>query len=357
MAVAAGENPFVTALKKIIDEIIASEGPMPLDRYMGLCLGHPTYGYYMTRDPFGEQGDFVTAPEISQIFGELIGVWCATAWVAMGKPDRFNLVELGPGRGTLMADIMKAAKAMPGFRDAAQVHLVEMSPTLRNLQQERLGHDVTWHDSFAGIAEAPMVLVANEFFDAIPIRQFEKRDRKWFERCLGEKGLGFMPSALDVAQGMNGDVIEFAPQRQAIGEEIGARLAKHPGAALIIDYGHLKTTPGDTLQAVRAHQYVPITDQPGESDITSHVDFEALGKALVKGGAVTYPGMSQRGFLLAMGIEPRMAILAARAGTAEAEIMARAVARLIGESEMGNLFKVMVGTSPGLATPYPFGTP
>jgi NADH dehydrogenase [ubiquinone] 1 alpha subcomplex assembly factor 7 len=255
-----------------------------------------------------------------------------------------------------MADILKAAKAMPGFCDAAHVQLVEMSPTLRKLQQEKLGQHVIWHESFASVAEAPMVLIANEFFDAIPIRQFEKRDRQWFERCLGEKGLGFMPAALDVAQGMNGDVIEFAPQRQAIAEEIGARLAKHPGAALIIDYGHLKTAPGDTLQAVRAHHYVPITHLPGETDITSHVDFEALGRALVKGGATTYAGISQRSFLLAMGIEPRMAMLAAKADKAEAEIMARAVERLIGESEMGNLFKVMVGTSPGLATPYPFGT-
>ena len=345
----------MTPLQKIIDEIIASEGPMPIDRYMGLCLGHPTHGYYMTRDPLGEQGDFITAPEISQMFGELVGVWCATAWVAMGKPARFNLVELGPGRGTLMADILKAAKAMPGFREAANIHLVEMSPTLRKIQRDILGGQVTWHDAFAGVPEGPTLLVANEFFDAIPIRQFEKRDRIWFERCIGANGMGLMPAALDATQGMNGDVIEFAPQRSGIAQEIGQHLAKNSGAALIIDYGHLETAPGDTLQAMRDHAYVAVTDQPGESDITSHVDFEALGKALVQGGATAYPAISQRAFLLAMGIEPRAAMLAAKASAEQAEVMRRAVARLIGEEEMGKLFKVMVATSPDLAMPYPFG--
>ena len=153
----------MTPLEKIIGEIIAAEGPMPIDRYMGLCLGHPVHGYYMSRDPFGEQGDFMTAPEISQIFGELIGVWCAAAWDAMGRPAQFNLVELGPGRGTLMADILKAAKVMPGFREAARIHLIEMSPILRKLQKEKLGN-ATWHESIAGIPDGPLLLIANEFF-------------------------------------------------------------------------------------------------------------------------------------------------------------------------------------------------
>jgi len=347
----------VTPLGKILAEIIAAEGPMPLDRYMSLCLGHPVHGYYMSRDPFGARGDFITAPEVSQIFGELIGVWCAAAWDAMGKPSQFNLVELGPGRGTLMTDILKAAKVMPGFRDAARVHLVEMSPTLRRLQKEKLGTEVSWHDSIASIPDGPILLVANEFFDAIPIRQFEKREGKWFERCVGAEGLGLMPAALDNAQGAGGDVLEFAPQRLEIVTEIGRRLASHKGAALIIDYGHLQTAPGDTLQAMRAHQYVELTDQPGESDITSHVDFEALGKALVQGGARVHLAITQRAFLLAMGLERRAAILSSKADGKTQEILARAVARLVGEQEMGHLFKVMVGTSPGLATPYPFGTP
>jgi len=345
----------MTPLQKIIDGIIATEGPLSIDRYMGLCLGHPVHGYYMTRDPFGERGDFMTAPEISQMFGELLGVWCATAWAVMGKPRTFNLVELGPGRGTLMADILRASRAMAGFREAAEIHLVETSPTLRKVQAEKIGLAVTWHDSLASLPEAPLVLVANEFFDAIPIRQFEKRDRQWFERCVGAEGFGLMPAALDATQGMNGDVIEFAPKRQAIAQDIGARLAEQKGVALIIDYGHLQTAPGDTLQAVRAHEYVDITDRPGESDITSHVDFEALGKAMVQAGALVPPAITQRSFLQAMGIEARAAILSAKADPDVAEIMLRAVARLVGEEAMGNLFKVMVGTSSDIPTPYPFG--
>lgn len=347
----------MTPLEKIIGEIIAAEGPMTIDRYMGLCLGHPVHGYYMNRDPFGEKGDFMTAPEISQVFGELIGVWCVAAWAAMGKPRPFNLVELGPGRGTLMADILKAAKVMPGFCDAARVHLVEMSPVLRELQKEKLGNDVAWHESMANVPEGPMLLVANEFFDAVPIRQFEKRHGKWLERCIGAEGMGFMPAALDSTQGADGDVIEFTPQRVEIAKEIGQRLAKQKGCALIIDYGHLQTTPGDTLQAVRAHKYVAVTDRPGESDITSHVDFEALGKALAQGGATVLPAITQRAFLLAMGLEQRTAMLSSRADAKTKEILDRGAARLVGEREMGHLFKVMVGTSPDLATPYPFGMP
>ena len=344
-------------MEKILAEMIAAEGPMALDRYMAFCLGHPVHGYYMKRDPFGERGDFITAPEISQIFGELIGVWCAAAWDAMGKPSQFNLVELGPGRGTLMADILKAAKVMPGFRAAARIHLVEMSPTLRKLQKEALGADVTWHDSIASIPEGPILLAANEFFDAIPIRQFEKREGKWFERCIGAKGMGLMPATLDVKQGADGDLIEFAPQRLEIAKEIAQRLSRNVGTALIIDYGHLQTAPGDTLQAMRAHKYVALTDSPGESDITSHVDFEGLGKALVQGGARLHLAITQRAFLLAMGLEPRVAMLSAKADSNSQEILARSVSRLTGETEMGNLFKVMVATSPDLPIPYPFGTP
>jgi NADH dehydrogenase [ubiquinone] 1 alpha subcomplex assembly factor 7 len=351
----AGEEQRLTALENIIAEIIASEGPMPIDRYMGLCLGHPVHGYYMKRDPFGESGDFITAPEISQMFGELIGVWCAAAWAAMGSPPEFNLVELGPGRGTLMADILRAAKVMPGFRGAARVHLVEMSPTLRRVQKEKLGDAVTWHHSIASVPDGPLLLVANEFFDAIAIRQFQKRDGTWFERCVGAQGFGLMPAALDNAQGGDGDVIEFAPQRSQIAAEIGERLARQPGAALVIDYGHVQTAAGDTLQALRAHTPVSILDEPGDSDITSHVDFEALAKAFAGAGAATYPAITQADFLKAMGIEPRAAILSSKADANGAAVLARALDRLIGEKEMGILFKVMVATSPQLATPYPFG--
>ena len=347
----------MTPLGKILAEIIAAEGPMPLDRYMGLCLGHPTHGYYMKKDPFGAQGDFITAPETSQMFGELIGVWLTTMWDAIGKPSKFNLVELGPGRGTLMVDILRASKVLPGFREAAQIHLVEMSHVLTKLQIDSLGNGPNWHEALETIPEGPMLLIANEFFDAIPISQLEKRDGKWLERCVGLEGLCLVPIGFDPAVGKDGDIMEYSFQRQEIGVGIGRRLKDCPGAAMIIDYGHLLNPSGDTLQAMRNHQYVPITDMPGESDITSHVNFERMAYALGLCGAKVHPAMTQRDFLLAMGLEQRAAILSSKADQKSQEILARSVARLVGEQEMGHLFKVMVGTSPGLATPYPFGTP
>jgi NADH dehydrogenase [ubiquinone] 1 alpha subcomplex assembly factor 7 len=257
----------VSPLENLIRETIAAEGPMRIDRYMGLCLGHPRHGYYMARDPFGEGGDFVTAPEISQLFGELVGVWCATAWQMMGMPARFNLVELGPGRGTLMGDILKASRVMPGFREAAQVHLVETSPVLRAAQRQKLGEGVEWHETLATLAEGPMVLVANEFFDALPIRQLQRRHGQWCERVIGLDGdkltIGLAPFAgAQGGEGGDGDIIEFSAVRAEAGREIGARLAGHPGVALIIDYGHLRSAPGDTLQALRRHTFTAITETP-----------------------------------------------------------------------------------------------
>jgi SAM-dependent MidA family methyltransferase len=200
-----------------------------------------------------------------------------------------------------------------------------------------------------------MLLVANEFFDAIPVHQLEKRDGKWFERCIGSEGLCLVSTGFDPSVGANGDVIEFSFQRQEIGVEIGRRLMDHTGAALIIDYGHLRTAPGDTLQAMRDHSHVPITDRPGESDITSHVNFEAMSFALGRCGAKVLPPMTQRDFLLAMGLEARFAGLSARADAGVADMLQRARARLVDEAQMGNLFKVIAATSPGLTTPYPFG--
>ena len=349
----------MTPLETMIREMIAADGPMGLDRYMGLCLAHPAHGYYMDRDPFGARGDFLTAPEISQVFGELIGVWCIAAWAAMGQPPAFNLVELGPGRGTLMADLLRAArKAVPAFADAAAIHLVEMSPMLRKLQAKALGKDVSWHDRLEDVPEGPMVLIANEFFDAIPIRQFERRDGRWHERVVGLKDdalvLGIVASDIGDA-GEDGDVIEWSPIRTAIGRTLGERLAKTPGAALIIDYGHFQTAPGDTLQAMKKHGYVSILETPGLSDLTSHVDFEALGKAIGQGGASVHPAITQRAFLLAMGLEQRTGMLKAKADLRTRAILDRQMMRLAAPGQMGNLFKILSATSPGLETPYPFG--
>lgn len=346
----------MSELQKVLDGIYASDGPIGIDRYMGLCLGHPQHGYYMKRDPFGERGDFVTAPEITPLFGEVLGIWLATIYGAMGRPKTFNLIELGPGRGTLMADMLKAAKTVPGFHEAARVHLVEMSPVLKRMQHWKLGAAASWHESLAAVPQGPFILVANEFFDALPVRQFEFRRGVWNERMMGPDGMGLRLGSPGAGRmGKEGDVIEVAPARQAVAQEIGRRLAFTTGAALVIDYGHLKTDVGDTLQALHKHKKVPITHLPGESDLTSHVDFEALGHAISKAGGRVMPAMTQRDFLLRMGLEIRASVLASKANAAQVAMLGRVVERLVGEDQMGKLFKVLVATSPNLATPYPFG--
>ena len=346
-------------LEQFLADVIAIEGPLRIDRYMSLCLGHPRHGYYITRDPLGDKGDFITAPEVSQVFGELIGVWAVGVWVSMGQPDAFNLVELGPGRGTLMADVLRTVrKAAPAFAAAASLHLVETSPVLRQKQREAVGEAARWHDRLEDVPEGPMILLGNEFFDAIPIRQFERREGVWRERVVGladgrlSLGVGgIVPGTM----GKDGDILELAPARDEIAREIGARLAAHAGAALIIDYGHLHTASGDTLQAMREHRFVALTETPGEADLTSHVDFEKLAHALTEAGAVVQPGMTQRDFLRAMGLEQRVAQLQGKADAATRATLSRQMARLADEAQMGNLFKVLCATSPGMSTPYPFG--
>ena len=349
----------MTPLEVLISELIATDGPMRLDHYMGLCLGHPQHGYYVTRDPLGREGDFVTAPEVSQVFGELIGIWAAGAFVAMGEPARVNLVELGPGRGTLMADMLRTiGRVSPALAAAAVMHLVETSPVLRTRQRQAVGPGASWHMTLKEVPQGPMILVANEFFDAIPIRQIERRRGLWHERVIGlEQGRlarGLSGPVLG-PEGRDGDVLELAPARDVIASQIGQRLSRHAGAALIIDYGHLTSAPGDTLQAMRRHGFADVTDRPGECDLTSHVDFQALGRALTEGGADVLRPMTQRDFLLAMGLEQRFQRLELRADLLVTSTLRRQMARLADESQMGNLFKVLAATSPGMPCPYPFG--
>jgi NADH dehydrogenase [ubiquinone] 1 alpha subcomplex assembly factor 7 len=351
-----------TPLETLIVAMIREDGPMPIDRYMALCLGHPLHGYYMSRDPFGPDGDFITAPEISQIFGELVGIWCAAAFQALGAPAKFCLIELGPGRGTLMSDILRATRVMPGFRESAAVHLVETSPTLRKLQAQKLGEAVTWHETVASIPDGPAIVIANEFFDALPIRQYEFHQGQWMERRIGLNAdgrlvMGRAAYPLAGPPAAEGAIFETGPSRDDIARSLGARLAQSSGAVLVFDYGHGASALGDTLQAVRRHEFCSILDRPGEADLTAHVDFESLARAFAQGGAVTHGPVSQRQFLLAMGLEARAALLGAKAKPIERKMIARATERLAGENQMGNLFKVMAATSPGLATPYPFGSP
>ncbi|MDE2385529.1 MAG: SAM-dependent methyltransferase [Alphaproteobacteria bacterium] len=345
-------------MKEFLLELIAAEGPLPMDRYMALCLGHPRLGYYMTRDPFGAAGDFTTAPEISQVFGELLGIWCVAAWEAIGSPAPFALVELGPGRGTLMADMLRATAKAEEFQAALQVHLVEMSPVLRQMQAEKLGGRATWHDSIANLPDEPLIFVANEFFDALPVRQIERRGEMFLERCVdardGALVLAERPvPRLDLAaQGRH----ELSPVSSAIAQSLGGRVAALGGAGLVIDYGHLASGVGDTVQALKAHKPCGILEHPGSSDLTAHVDFARLAAAFGAGGAEALPGMTQGQFLLAMGLEARAQRLAAQlSGTALQEFMA-GVRRLVGDKEMGSLFKVLAVAQTNRGALYPFET-
>jgi NADH dehydrogenase [ubiquinone] 1 alpha subcomplex assembly factor 7 len=354
-----------TPLELELVRMIETTGPMPLDRYLALCLGHPLHGYYMTRDPLGTAGDFTTAPEVTQMFGEIIGIWFMQCFELMGKPDGFDLIELGPGRGTLMSDLLRAARAMPEFLAHLRIRLVETSPVLRAAQQKTLANasiPVTWHENIDDIPFAATLLIANEFFDALPVRQFQRLKQGWAERVIGLRDgkltMGLLPTQLQLpdwaAAATEGDIAEIRPAAAHWGAGIGRRLALHPGAALIIDYGHLRSSPGDTLQAVRQHQPVALLDRPGQSDVTAHVDFEALGQAIGSSGASIWPVMTQQDFLDEMGLELRAAILARNATAAQRRDLSTAVERVAGPSQMGHLFKVLAATSPGLRRPHPF---
>ena len=343
-------------MKEFFKQLIAEHGPLPLDRYMALCLGHPKFGYYMTRDPFGAMGDFTTAPEISQVFGELLGVWCVAAWEAVGSPSPFGLVELGPGRGTLMADILRATSGMADFRAAAQVHLVEMSPVLQALQQDKLGDGVTWHLAIDTLPDQPMIFVANEFFDALPVRQLVKRGGAWTERHVGlQQGeLALVEIPTPGLPGRGDGIYEVSPISMAIAEELGAKLAALGGAGLIIDYGHFKSAAGDTLQALKAHKSCGVLDYPGSSDLTAHVDFEALAKGFGAGGAEALTPMTQGKFLKAMGLDMRLQRLSQKLAGREAEEFVAGAARLVDDAQMGQLFKVISAAQAGHGPIYPF---
>jgi SAM-dependent MidA family methyltransferase len=355
----------VNALLDELRQLIAVEGPIPLARYMGLCLGHPVHGYYTTRDPFGARGDFTTAPEISQMFGELVGLWAAEAWRLMGAPAQLRLVELGPGRGTLMADLLRAVRIVPGFAQALSVHLVETSPVLRARQQERLAGSVpvafpvSWHERFADVPAGPAVVIANEFFDALPIAQFVRTDRGWHERLVGLDadgrlafGLAPEPRAELPARGGPGDVLEWPAPAAELVTEIARRLAAEGGAALIVDYGYAGPAFGDTLQAVKNHAFVDPLAEPGEADLTAHVDFARLADAAGSAGAAAHGPVPQGDFLRALGIAARAAALQARASPAQAADIAGALERLTGSGpdQMGTLFKALALSHPHLTS-------
>lgn len=331
-----------SSIEKYLKDHIAAHGPMDVGQFMSIALSHPEFGYYMKRDPFGRGGDFTTAPEVSQMFGEMIGVWCADVWMQMGSPKKFTLLECGPGRGTLMADILRATNGVDGFRDAVDVHLLEISPVLKQKQIETLDDfEVTHHETLEDVPNAPLIVVANEFLDALPFRQFAKLKSGWAERVVTEDfkfGLkpainSFIPKEFQSAK--EGEIFESAPARVSFVKNVSELLRKNTGVALFIDYGHAKSGLGDTFQAIHKHKYAGVLEHIGDADLTSHVDFEALKQAA---DINVYGPVEQGAFLKDMGIEIRAQILASK--TEPTDVL-NALKRLTDSSQMGSLFKVM----------------
>lgn len=343
------------SLEERLKAEIAAGGPITVAQYMTRCLHDPEHGYYSTRPRLGEDGDFITAPMVSQMFGELVGLWCAAVWDRLGRPARVVWAELGPGDGTLMEDALRAARAAAGFLDAAELWLVEPSGPLKALQQTRLGERPRWAGSLDDLPrDAPLVLVGNEVLDCLPARQFVRTEHGWAERMVGLDaggaltfGLAIRPLDRALPEAPPGAIIETSPAQEALGAAIGARVARQGGAALLIDYGRGEPGFGDTLQALVAHRKVPPLEAPGEADLTVHADFPAVREAAIAAGAACLPIASQAELLRSLGVEARAAVLAqARPDLAGA--ISRQLERLIDPDQMGELFKALCIYAPSL---------
>ena len=349
-----------------IRRLIRSAGPMPVSRYMELCLSHPQFGYYMTRDPLGREGDFTTAPEVSQMFGELLGLWALSVWRIMDQPQSVRLIELGPGRGTMMADALRALRVLPPLYQSLTIHMVEVNPVLREKQRATLSgvRNITWHDSIDDVLDGPAVILANEYFDALPIHQMVKRETGWHERTVDLDGNGrlvfshaseptprfevLLPPL--VREAPVGAIFEWRPDTEIM--KIARRVREQDGAALIVDYGHLRSDAGDTFQAIARHSFADPLRNPGEADITAHVDFQALGRAAEDLGARVHGPVTQGDFLKRLGIETRAATLKAKATPELSADIDSALKRLTeaGRGGMGSMFKVIGISQPDLVS-------
>ena len=346
----------MSALAALLQRRIRQTGPLTVAAYMAEALGHPVHGYYMSRNPFGARGDFTTAPEISQMFGELIGLWCRVVWEAMGRPRPWSLVELGPGRGTLMADALRGLG--PACEDA-RIHLVETSSALRAIQEATLrGQPVTWHATFESVPPGSILVVANELFDALPIHQVERTPGGWRERMIGVGGDGRLrfalaPGATAASVGLPrtappGTVAEVSPVAAALATTIADRVVSQGGAALIIDFA--SDQPGKaTLQAVRTHRRADPLDDPGACDLAAAVDFERIAGLGLAAGARVFGPLRQGAFLADLGIDARAARLKERATPAQAAAIDAARTRLLGDDAMGRLFQALAFAHPSLA--------
>jgi NADH dehydrogenase [ubiquinone] 1 alpha subcomplex assembly factor 7 len=338
---------------------IQREGPLTLAAVMEQALAG-RHGYYRDNDPLGPEGDFITAPEVSQMFGELIGLWCVDTWQRMGSPKRVNLVEIGPGRGTLMADALRAARVAPDFLAAKQVYLIEINDTLKHKQGEKLReHGPRWLPSFSDVPPGPMILIANELFDALPIHQLEMTADGWRERvvALQEGAFCFGLAAPSAARALlrpahataePGAIAEVSPAGIALMDAIARRCVQEGGAALIIDYGPAASGLGDSFQALKRHRFHAPLEELGSADLTAHVDFGALKDTAREAGALVFGPATQGDFLRALGIELRADMLAKKSDLATADLLRRQVHRLIAPEQMGRLFKVIGVAGPDL---------
>lgn len=376
MPTGAGDGA-VTPLAALLHAEIAAKGPLPVAEVMAAALRHPQFGYYTRSDaaasgPLGRRGDFITAPEVSQVFGELLALWCVQVWQAMGAPRPVVLAELGPGRGTLLADLWRTVVTVASdFASVADLHLVEVGPTLREEQRAALAAlpsapRPVWHESFAAIPAGPALVLANEFFDALPVEQYVRQAGSWRQRCVASRqgALDFTlgdgidprrrPDLADLPEALDGTLMERCPEAEQLATALAARLAADGGAALIIDYGPARSAPGETLQAVRHHQPVDPLSDLGQADLSHHVDFERLALAAAAAGGRAWGPVAQGLFLGRMGVAERGEALAAVAPERR-DAISGAIRRLVHPGRMGLLFKVFAIAHPALKTPPGFG--
>lgn len=344
--------PKTNKLSEIITKHIKQNGPMPLGKFIEYAMTHPEYGYYTNNDPLGSAGDFTTAPEISQIFGELIGAWAVDVWMQLGQPD-FNLVECGPGRGTLMADIMRIGSNVKGFTECANIHLIETQSVLRDKQKGSLStYNVTWHENLSGMqSDRPCIITGNEFLDALPIEQLVRDSNGWNQKAvaLDDETQAFIFSNINADKDLtvllppkteSNQTYEVSPARMRFMEGCAEMVSSHGGAALFIDYGHSQSHYGDTLQAVKDHRFSDVLNNIGGSDITSHVDFDALCRCIGAFDVATMPITPQGRFLQMLGVNERAEALTVHNMDKKGDIM-QGVNRLTAKEQMGDLFKVM----------------
>jgi SAM-dependent MidA family methyltransferase len=366
MSALAREPVSDASLAARLSARISRDGPLTVEEFMQACLSDEAAGVYASRQPIGGRGDFITSPEISQIFGELVGLWAVAAWQSMGEPSRVTIAEFGPGRGTLMADASRAWRGVPKFLDSVSVALIETSPVMVEAQRKTLkdaGVPLRWHAALDTVPEGPLIVLANEFVDALPIRQLIRRGEAWRERLIASDGRGgFVFTDRDAENedrhlpqtAPEDAILEKRPAVHALMRELGHRAERAPLAALIIDYGHAESGFGDTLQAVRGHRFADVLADPGAADLSAHVDFADLKREAGAAGLRAHGPMPQGEFLLKLGLAARRERLLQRATPAQAEAITSGAARLVDPRQMGVLFKALALTSAGIAPPPPF---